>query len=58
MRVLNFSLIMVLSCVAMIGAIPVGSRAPAEAIVRRQSPVGIIRYVPYRLQLQLVQWRF
>ena len=56
MRVLNFSLIMVLSCVAMIGAIPVGSRAPAEAIVRRQSPVvADVEYVPYYLQLQHVE---
>lgn len=56
MRVLNFSFIAVLGCVAMIGAIPVGSRAPAEAIVRRQGDiVADIGYVPYYLQLQHVE---
>jgi hypothetical protein len=34
-------LIAVLSCIAMIGATPVGDSAPAEALTRRQ------KYVPY-----------
>jgi hypothetical protein len=41
MHASKFSLIAVLSCIAMIGAIPVGNRAAAEAIVRRQ---GYVRY--------------
>ena len=41
MRAFNFGLIAVLSCIAMIGATPVGNSAPAEAIVRRQE------YVPH-----------
>ena len=41
MRAFNFSLIAVLSCIAMIGATPVGDRAPVEVIARRQT------YVPY-----------
>ena len=41
MRVFNFSLIAVLSCIAMIGAIPVENNAPAQAIARREE------YVPY-----------
>jgi hypothetical protein len=40
MRAFNISLIAVLSCIAMIGATPVGNIAPAEAIARRQ------KYVP------------
>jgi hypothetical protein len=52
----------VLSCIAVIGAIPVGNRAPAEAIVRRQSghgDEGFITYVPCYLQLPHVErWRF
>ncbi|KAI0281157.1 hypothetical protein BGY98DRAFT_261594 [Russula aff. rugulosa BPL654] len=36
MRVFNFSLIAVLSCIAMIGAIPVENNAPAQAIARRE----------------------
>jgi hypothetical protein len=39
MRAFNFSLIAVLSCIAMIGATPVGDNAPAEAIARRQTYV-------------------
>jgi hypothetical protein len=42
----NLGLIAVLSCIAVIGATPVGNSVPAEAITRRQS------YVPYYLRLQ------
>jgi hypothetical protein len=45
MRAFNFSLIAVLSCIAMIAATPIGNSAPAEAIARRQT------YVPYQLLL-------
>jgi len=41
MRTFNFTLLAMLSCIAVIGAIPVGNNAPAEAIARRQ-----IMYVP------------
>ena len=41
MRMINFGLIAVLSCIAVIGATPAGNSAPAEAITRRQG------YVPY-----------
>jgi hypothetical protein len=44
MHAFKFSLIAVLSCIAMIGAIPVGNSSPAEAIARRR---GLVRYVPY-----------
>jgi len=43
MRAFNFGLIVVLSCISMIGATPVGNGTPAEAIVRRQSQ----EYVPH-----------
>ena len=46
MHVSKFGLIAVLCCIAMIGGIPVGKRAPVEAIVRRQSGPDI-GYVPY-----------
>jgi hypothetical protein len=46
MHASRFSLIAVLSCIAMIGAIPVGNRAAAEAIVRRQIG-GLVGYVRY-----------
>ncbi|KAF8468715.1 hypothetical protein DFH94DRAFT_697532 [Russula ochroleuca] len=36
MRTFNFGLLAVLSCIAMIGATPVGNDAPVEAIGRRQ----------------------
>jgi hypothetical protein len=51
MHAFKFSSIAVLSCIAMIGAIPVGNRAPAEAIVRRQDGLGgeDVMYVPYCL---------
>jgi hypothetical protein len=49
MHAFKFSLIVVLSCIAMIGAVPVGNRAPAKAIVRRLDGLG----GPYRLVLQL-----
>ena len=52
MHTFKFSLIAVLSCIAMIGAIPIENRAPAEAIVRRQCG-GL--YVLYQLQLQYVE---
>jgi hypothetical protein len=39
----KFSLIAVLSCIAMIGATPVGNSGPAEAIAGRQDS----EYVPY-----------
>jgi hypothetical protein len=39
MRTFNFGLIVVLSCIAMIGATPVGNSVPAEAIARRQKYV-------------------
>jgi hypothetical protein len=51
MHASKFSLIVVLSCIAMIGAIPVGDGAAAETIVRRQG----LGYVPYQLQLQYVE---
>ena len=41
MRVFNTSLIALLSCIAMVGATPVGNNAAAEAISRREE------YVPY-----------
>ncbi|KAI0272906.1 hypothetical protein BGY98DRAFT_1000777 [Russula aff. rugulosa BPL654] len=37
MHAFKFSLIAVLSCIAMIGATPVGDSAPAEALTRRQN---------------------
>jgi hypothetical protein len=40
MRAFNFSLIAILSCIAVIGATPVGD-GPTEAIARR------VMYVPY-----------
>jgi hypothetical protein len=36
MRTFNFGLLAVLSCIAMIGATPIGNGAPAEALGRRQ----------------------
>ena len=39
MRAFNFTLLAVLSYVAVIGATPLGVRAPAEAVDRRQSYV-------------------
>ena len=39
MRTFNFTLLAVLSYVAVIAAAPLGSRAPAEAIDRRQGCV-------------------
>ena len=45
MRAFNFGLIAVLSCVAMIGATPVGNSAPAEAIAGSQPEDSA--YVPY-----------
>jgi hypothetical protein len=43
MRALSFTLLAVLSYVAVIGATPLGARASAEAIDRRQgSPVYVI----------------
>ena len=52
MHASKFSLVIaVLSCIAMIGAIPVGDRAAAEAIVRRQdSDLGYVH-----LQLKTVK---
>lgn len=55
MRALSFSLIAVLSCIAMISAAPAETIAPAEANVRRQTGIGGIgpigpansKYVPY-----------
>ena len=41
MRVFNTGLIVLLSCIAMIGATPVGNNAAAEAISRREE------YVPF-----------
>ncbi|KAF8482997.1 hypothetical protein DFH94DRAFT_691148 [Russula ochroleuca] len=37
MRTFNFLLLAMLSCIAMIGAAPIGNGAPAEAIERRKS---------------------
>jgi len=55
MHPFNFGLIAVLSCIAMIGATPVGNSAPAEAIVRRQDGLSaILKYVLCQLQLQHV----
>ena len=45
MRTFNFGLLAVLSCIAMIGATPIGNDAPAEAIGRRQQSM----YVPWSL---------
>ena len=42
MHVLKFSSIAVLGCIAMVGAVPVGNRAPAEAIVGRQKDLNAI----------------
>jgi hypothetical protein len=49
MHASKFSLIAVFCCIAMIGAVPVGKRAAAEGIARRQgSGVGAdVKYVPY-----------
>ena len=47
MHAFKFGLLAVLSCIAVVGAIPVGNRAPAEAIVRRQDGLGgALEYVP------------
>jgi hypothetical protein len=42
MLAFNFSLLAVLSYVAMIGATPLGAGAPAEAIGRRQVPKYVV----------------
>ena len=42
MRTFNFTLLAVLSYVAVIGATPVGARAPAEAIERRTLPGYVV----------------
>ena len=47
MRTVNFTLLAMLSYVAMIGATPLGDRAPAEAIDRRQTTTP-----PYVVLLQ------
>jgi hypothetical protein len=47
MHAFKFSLIAVLSCIAMVGAIPVGNRAPAEAMVRRDHGEVASMYAPY-----------
>jgi hypothetical protein len=39
MRAFNFTLLAVLSYIAVIGATPLGARAPAKAIDRRQTYV-------------------
>jgi hypothetical protein len=39
MHAFNFSLIAVLSCIAMIGATPVGNGAPVEAIAHRDDGI-------------------
>ena len=44
MRAFNFTLLAVFSCIAMIGATPIGDSAPAGGIGRRQD----IEYVPLR----------
>ena len=51
MHAYKFGLIVVLSCIAMIGAIPVGNHVPVEAIVRRGDGLGtlfanLVMYVP------------
>jgi hypothetical protein len=46
MRTFNFGLLAVLSCIAMIGATPVGNDAPVEAIGRRQPMPVPPMYVP------------
>ena len=48
MRTFSFTLLAVLSCIAMIGATPIGNRAPAEAIVRRQL------YVPWQQLMEVL----
>ena len=46
MHAYKFGLIAVLSCIAMIGAIPVGNHMPIEVIVRRQDGLGAdLKYV-------------
>jgi hypothetical protein len=56
MHAFSFSLIAVLSCIAMIGAAPAGNIAPAEVIVRRQ---GIdLKYVPYYNNCSYSTWGF
>ena len=42
MLAFNFSLLAVLSYVAVIGATPLGARAPVEAIGRRQEPKYVV----------------
>ncbi|KAF8497925.1 hypothetical protein F5888DRAFT_264353 [Russula emetica] len=42
MRAFNFTLLAVLSYVAVIGATPLGARAPDEAIDRRQLPLYVV----------------
>ena len=47
MHVSKFSLVAVLSCIAMVDATPVGDRTPAEASVSLPYGLGMIgRYVP------------
>lgn len=49
MHAFKLSLIVVFSSIAMVDAIPVGNRAPTDAmIVRRQDdPGAVVKYVPY-----------
>ena len=46
MLTFNLAVLSVLSCIAMVGAIPIGNDAPAGSIARRQL------YVPYQQRSQ------
>jgi hypothetical protein len=41
MRIINFTLLAVLSCIAMIGATPIKGGTPAEGIARRKEYVHL-----------------
>jgi hypothetical protein len=48
MRTFNFLLLAMLSCIAMIGAVSIGNRAPAEVINRDQIGNYARKYVPWQ----------
>jgi hypothetical protein len=52
MRTFNFLLLAMLSCIAMIGAAPIGNGAPAEAIERRKSYVPLQQLMEVLIQLK------
>ena len=46
MHAFKFGLLAVLSCIAVVGAVPVGNRAPAEALRRQNGAGADVKYVP------------